>query len=277
MQHARRVGLLLAAAALIVAGCGEAKPWSQTYGSGRAGAARTKLLAAVDSLTAAKTARVAMSMRLDGPGLFDVTADGAGVIDFENGAARLTLDMRAGGERTEVEVRAIDGTVYVNAGGGWISQRTADALVSGGTSDPEDYVAWLRGIADDVRVAGSEEVRGTPTTRYVATISLARAAEHAALDGDDRAAAQAALGVLGDVRMPATVWIDDDDRLRKFRIEVDIADAMKKASGGLVGGDVTANMEITMELYDFGVDVDVRPPVDVATAGAQRPTPVPAE
>ena len=101
----------------------------------------------------------------------------------------------------------VDGTtIYLRApmlGGllgttGWLSARDDLAATARRrwasvprTDDPSQILESLRGVAGDLEVVGTEEVRGVATTRYTATVDLARALDRAALGPGPRARAPA--------------------------------------------------------------------------------------
>ena len=105
---------------------------------------------------------------------------------------------------------------------------------------------------------GQEDVGGHPATHYRASIDYTKVLDELP---DASAQTRDALGKLGSV--PADVWIDGQDRVVKTHMTID---------GGALGvGAGTA--EVTMELSDFGVPVDVQAPpedqtVDFSSLGA---------
>jgi hypothetical protein len=119
---------------------------------------------------------------------------------------------------------------------------------------------FLRGASDDIEELGKEEVRGVETTHYRATVDLEEAAEQGAEIGElsdemreqlqaeiERMKAQTGLDTL-----PVDVWVDEDDLLRRMKMDLSFA-----VEGEQVG------MDMTMDFFDFGVDVRVaRPPAD---------------
>lgn len=122
--------------------------------------------------------------------------------------------------------------------------------------DPTQYLGYFRGVSDDIEEVGSEPVRGVDTTRYEATVDLEKAAESAPADLRDRIEAsveglKAQLG--GDTTFPIVAWIDGDGLLRRLRHTITM-------SPPGAGNEVTSTFE--MELFDFGVEVDVAPPPD---------------
>jgi hypothetical protein len=93
-------------------------------------------------------------------------------------------------------------------------------------------------------------VRGTPTTRYAVTFDAAKVAARAPEE------VQGFVEEMGlTFPKPADVWIDEQGRLRKIHYAV----TMKVPKD--MGAPATAmTNEMTLELYDFGVTVNVTPP-----------------
>ncbi len=106
-----------------------------------------------------------------------------------------------------------------------------------GSADPTEVVGALRDSAREVEEAGSEDVRGMPTTRYTATLDLS-GAEGRAEEGLPET-------------VPTEVWIGEDRLVRRVRQRFSVRQ----------GGDV----EYTLELFDFGVQATVEPPPEEDT------------
>jgi hypothetical protein len=113
----------------------------------------------------------------------------------------------------------------------------------GGANDPARLLQFLQGASGEVNTVGEEQVRGVDTTRYRATVELARVIEKAPEDARTslreqlERREQAGLGTTFDME----VWIDEDGLARRIR-------------------QADPEGDITMDLYDFGIDVDVEPP-----------------
>jgi hypothetical protein len=229
-----------------------------------------------DAASAAKSARMSMSMDISAAGRSgSFTADGA--FDFASRAGVLTMDVSSlgipGGQGT-IEVRVVDGVVYMDMSGllgaagpaaaqqlggkhwfrldisGLAGQSGAGGLGSLGSSDPTSSLDALRGVSKDVKEVGSDTVRGVDTTHYATTIDLTKALEQ--VPADQRAAAAKGLKTLGTGSVPADVWIDAQGRPRKLVMHLDGV----APSGGTLG-------TLAIELYDYGTKVDVHaPPAD---------------
>lgn len=259
MVRTVKAAVACAGAVIMFSACG-GQPFSSAVDEahGRTtGAAR--VLAAVAHVSDAKTARISMNVRVEGLGAAPaVTVTASGVIDLGARRAAITMRALAGARSTEAEVRVIDGAVWTNSGSGWSSAPAGSADPTGAlTTDPTSFLAYLRGVANDVREVGHDTVRGVDTTEYAAKIDLRRAIERADASGATRAQVQFALGLLGNVDLPVNVWIDAQDRVRKFELEMDMSGALKHfgAPSGL-----HPRMSIIVEFHDFGLPVHVEAP-----------------
>jgi len=119
------------------------------------------------------------------------------------------------------------------------------------SSGPQQGLEYLQGLSGDVVKVGDDTVAGQHATHYRASIDYAKVADKLPASA---AAQRDTLAKLGKV--PADVWINDDDRVVKMHFVVD--------AGAL--GSSAGTAELTMEITDFGVPVDVQaPPADQTT------------
>ncbi|HZD72338.1 MAG TPA: hypothetical protein VE776_00340 [Actinomycetota bacterium] len=116
--------------------------------------------------------------------------------------------------------------------------------------DPTQALSYLQSATSKVDRVGSEQVRGTPTTRYAVVLDAAKIAAQgpAELQGLTEETGLA-------FPRPADVWIDEQGRLRKIHYAVTI-----KIPKEMGGSATTMTVDTTLELYDFGVPVKVTPP-----------------
>lgn len=132
-------------------------------------------------------------------------------------------------------------------------------------ADPTQALSYLKSATTKVERVGSEQVRGTPTTRYAATFDAAKLAAHAPEEFQ---------GFVDDMGLsfpkPADVWIDEQGRLRKIQYAMTLK--LPKEEGAPA---TTMTIETTLELYDFGVAVNVTPPPanQVEVIKPERPPP----
>jgi hypothetical protein len=131
--------------------------------------------------------------------------------------------------------------------------------------DPTQALSYLKSATSKVERVGSEQVRGTPTTRYAATFDAAKLTAQAP---------EGFQGFVDDAGLsfpkPADVWIDDQGRLRKIHYAMTM-----KVPKEMGTPATTLTNEMTMELYDFGVAVNVQPPPadQVEAMPLDQPTP----
>jgi hypothetical protein len=115
-------------------------------------------------------------------------------------------------------------------------------------SDPTQSLQYLRGASDDFEKVGEEAVRGVETTHYRGTIDLRKAAE--ALPDSARKSFDRVIELTGASKIPFDVWIDDEGLARRVNYD----QALPTSNGQ------EASMALTMEFFDFGVEVDVESP-----------------
>lgn len=233
----------------------------------------------VDALDDAGTYRATFEMSMEGlPGDAEgFTSTGEGEFDATSAAGRMTMRMgmaALGTENLEFEMRLVDGVIYMNMGAlgaqagaptPWISMDLStlpgvgDVFGGGGfgTTDPTQFLEFLRG-AEDATDRGREDVRGVPTTHYGATVNFQDALE--AAPAEQREAMQALLdGAPSDFdfsgfEFPIDAWIDDTGLPRRIRMEMDLS---QFGQGEIPGG---TTMTFSMEMFDYGIDVNVEPP-----------------
>ena len=129
-------------------------------------------------------------------------------------------------------------------------------------SNPTNTLGYLRGASEDVKEVGEEDVRGTKTTHYRATVDLKKAA---AAEPEAKEAIDQAIEQLGTSSFPMDVWIDDEGRLRRMRHEIDSSKSPQGQQAAQAGQPV-GKVSVDMELFDFGTKVDVaEPPADQVT------------
>lgn len=234
---------------------------------------------AATKTTEAGSSRVAFEGSVSGGGLpqtFQFT--GEGVVDYRSKQVRLTYDMSEvlpGDGRLEL---VMDGTVMymkfpqaisseLPGGKAWIK---ADLQAMGeelgvdlgafmqlNQGDPAQMLAYLRGASDDVEELGEEDVRGAATTHYRAQINLRKSVEETAgpLDDETRRTLRESVDRLVEITgvevIPMDVWIDGEGLARRLAMEFDmkLPEATEKM-----------HMEMSIDFFDFGVEVDVEPP-----------------
>jgi hypothetical protein len=116
-------------------------------------------------------------------------------------------------------------------------------------SDPRQALLYLRAASGPVDEVGEEDVQGVSTTHYRTTVDLEKVAK---LEPEQRANVQRVIQQTGVRTVPTEVWVDEEGLVRRMKI---MYEEMRFGPGR------RGDMAMTMELHDFGVEVDVeRPP-----------------
>lgn len=281
MKIISRAGVPLAAI-LLVAGCGGAQE-SSTENSSQAAAAGAKqstalevVHAAYEKTTKAQSAKVAMGVSVTKPGggsPVKITADGA--VDMAAHAAKITVHPP---NAEALQIRVIDTTTYVQlppklqakVGKSWLKVTPQDVQQQSGlnleqlqtqNTDPSKTLSYVRAVSDQVKKVGTETVRGAETTKYEATVDLDKLVQQ---QPSEKQSVDKLKQALGTSQLPITLWIDDQNRVRRLQMTIPVP----AQNGQATDGKIT----MTEELYDFGVDVSAKAPPagDTTTLGALK-------
>lgn len=256
----RRVAALLVLV-LTVAGCGAATSQDATVSP-------EVLASSAESVKDARSSRMSWQMTIDAAGESGEMT-GEGVFDYQRSVGRITFDLSALEPELAKMEMILDGTVVYMSGFGeelapgksWMKVDTAKVPSSsqlGGLQfdNPGEELTYLRAVSKEVEEKGEDEVRGVPTTRYRAVIDVRKLGELAASEAppqlrkQTRREATALFEEAGVDEAPMDVWLDGDGLLRKMTMELAFEAEGEKA-----------RTELTLELFDFGVPVQVsRPP-----------------
>jgi hypothetical protein len=253
----RRLTVLLAVLAVALAGCSGGDPQALLDGAG-------------DALEAAGTSRFEMVVEAVGDGSGRFAAEGAQ--DLGTGALRMSIDL--GDEATETETLLLGNEVFIRSPlfalftgdpETWVrvdleetAERQgldADTLL-GEQTGPAALLAQLDGASDDLVELGSEEVRGVATTHLRVTVDTG-----AAIEQSDPAVREQLRAYAEATGLPATypmeLWVDEDGLVRRIRTVLDVP--------GSPGDPEGVTQQTTLELFDFGVRVDLEPPLPEQT------------
>ncbi len=267
MLRGRRAGVLagcaLAAVAGVLAGCG---------GGSQAGAL-DPVAAAATKTQDAGAARIRYTLAITAPQLPDgaVRINGHGVIDGTSGSANFDLGsalqaagVPAGSSITEIYLKQGDDYVIylqlgalasrISGGKQWLELDLSklgksagvdlNQLLSGSQLQPTDVLSVLKTEGADVHKVGSENVDGTPTTHYRATVDLAKALEAKGLTSPMLA------GIAAEMpSIPEDVWIGSDGLVRRIKLAY-----------GLQHQGKSMRMAMSMDIYDYGADVTIAAP-----------------
>lgn len=215
-----------------------------------------------------------LAMKVAGESI-DMT--GSGAFDYRASSGSLTyrmqipelgnirMDMRMIGAKLYLRMPAeLAGGMFPN-GKEWLGVDLGKSLEQAGLGsfdfaqqqDPAQALQFLRAASADVKEAGSATVKGVETTRYVGRMDLRQALD-AGLDKlelPDAERAKARKGMkwmldqLGSSSLPFEVFVDEDGLLRRMTMDL----------GTAIEGE-RIDMAMTMDYFDFGVDVDVQAP-----------------
>lgn len=283
-----RVGMVVVVAvAALAAACGSSTTYSGTSASTGGRLVVTDpaavVAASAGATTSARSARISGTATMTISGLakrLSFSIDGIVSLDGRRGAVKMDLSSVLGmipgaPAKLIVEERVVDGVVYMNFGdllaavsGGrqqappsmrnikWLSLDVSALQGTKGVgSSPGSFtqaLEYLRGATGgNVTEVGREQVRGVATTHYSARITTAQIEQQLrAAAGRSELAKQAleGIGALGD-GVTVDVWIDGERLVRRERIGFAFGVGAQRAS-----------MQMTIDLFDFGAPVDVRPP-----------------
>jgi hypothetical protein len=273
---ARRRSTAVATGALVIAlaACGS-QPNTVTVK--KAVSPQKVVLASVQATTAAKSARISMSVSADTTGAGDFALTANGVSDFTTGDGSLTMQVSgpvAKFIKGSMEIRTVDGVGYIKmpevlgaAPGGdkWLKtpDLSANGIVPGaGQSDPTQFLAYLETVSSNVTKVGSETIRGVETTHYHASLDLGKAVDKAKVPASLRDDLRKLLQTKSGSAIPADVWVDADGLARRIQMTIDVGTTFSIAD---VPTGPAPKITVSMDLYDFGVPVHVEapPPGDV--------------
>lgn len=262
MTRTKWAATMLLALALLAGGCGKS--------------GEQVLAAAGDTTAQSGSSRMAMTVSAEPEASTDNTTtpsapafqiEAEGLIDYETGHGILTMDMGAlgipGAPAGDAEMRMLGSVVYMKLPGNELGNRPwikfdLEAMGEGGapvpglnpaSNDPRGVLDALRGVSGAVEENGEESIRGVTTTHYRATVDLEKAQDEVPKERrDDFAAFSEQLGI---EELPIDVWVDEEGRARRFAYEVKTPAA---------GSTPASEVELVIELYDFGVEVEVEAP-----------------
>jgi hypothetical protein len=233
----------------------------------------TELAASAARTSHAKSARMAMTMRMTVPPSGEsIVAHANGVVGFRSRDAEITLHMAIpGGGVLRMREVMVWPVIYMQSplfsaalhGKQWMKLDMAkierahgvnlNALTSTSSSDPTQMLQTLENESDSLQSLGTATVRGVQTVHYHAVIDLDKAARNA--PAALRAAVQKSdarlVAMLGTHRMPMDVWIGSDHLVRRLAYHMAIP---------ITSTGQTMSMAIQLDMYDFGAPVHVTAP-----------------
>jgi hypothetical protein len=212
----------------------------------------------------AGTVQLSMTGKVSAAGT-EVPIDARGAFDLKNKRGHLNLTTTVPGKGSVQIEELLDGLVLymrsdaitssLPSGKHWIKidlqalgkQQGIDIgqlQQLGGGTDPTQFLTYLK-QAGKVEKVGSEDINGTPTTHYTATIDLDKLADSA---GDAAASVRQLEQLTGKKSLPTEIWIDNKGRARRQKIEYSAEQP------------VPTSVSFTIDYEKFGVPVDVNTP-----------------
>jgi len=272
MRYYRAIGFLHAIAAAIALALSGS-------GCGTSTAALDPVAQAAEATSHLGGAHIALSVQVAAPGLPQpFTMSGQGFFNYSSEEGTLSLDttsLPAGVSATlpsgplHIEEIFKSSTIYVGSplfagklpgGARWLKidlGRFAQAVgfnlqqLAGGQSNPAQLLQYLKATSGSVELVGGGRVRGVATSHYRAAVDLGKVAD--VLPSSDRGQLHAALAKLiaqaGTSKIPVNVWVDAQHLVRRLTL------ALSLSTGGQ-----PAQVNMTMELYEFGPTPSLNPP-----------------
>jgi hypothetical protein len=290
----------LSTVALVLAGCGGAR---EDAVSTAEPISLEQLTHAASTSADATSGRVAFSVELSFPGADDPFAlSGEGAFDADSDRSELSVDMSSfakllGGlfgamagpdapdfddpDAWKIDVVQDGDVAYVRFpamaaelpdGKSWV-RGDHDGLGAQGVeldelqqftrTDPREMLDFLRGVSGAIETVGTEELRGTETTHYRATIDPADYEKLAPEEQREQLGAlvDEIVGTSGIEKIPMDVWLDASGMVRKV---------VMTFSATPPGSTETGESAVSFELWDYGepVTIELPPASEVVDASA---------
>ena len=247
--------LLVCALTPVAAGCGAADDVKSAVDPVAQAATKTRSAGSVEIAMTGKASAAGQEIPLQGEGVFDLKAqrghftmttsvpgqDGVKIEEIVDGLVlymhsdALTKGLPAGKKWLKLDLKAAAGKQGVD-----IAQ--LQSLSGGG--DPTQFLSYLA-KAGDVHKVGTEDVNGTSTTHYRATIDFDKLGGSA---GTAAGSVRQLEQVSGLKKLPTDIWIDASQRVRRQTVAIDVKQPLP------------INFSLQINYTRFGVPVDVQAP-----------------
>ncbi len=149
------------------------------------------------------------------------------------------------------------GTVDISRSGLLSAEELAELTGAQASASPEAMMELLREAADITEV-GRVDVRGVTTTHLRARVSLRAMIEAQGVDLEQFGAMLDVDSVLGVV-LPFEVYVDDDDRVRRVELTMDLA-SIEDVVGETAPQGTEFSYTTSIDMFDFGADITITPP-----------------
>src|SRR3954447_19774455 len=264
-----RIAIASLVLTVALAGCGSSSDDTERE-------AVNPLAKAVSATQSESTARMTFTTEGDVAGQ-SIKGDGSGIVQLKPPKAQLNLKTSVAGQDISID-EVMDGTTMymklpkeamagVPGGKTWIKldlDKASGGALSGAmnaSQDPASQLKLLSALAG-VKEVGKEKIGGEQTTHYHGELDYKQVAKSG--PQDLRKAAELALKVMADTTIPVDVWLDDQGRVRRQRLELNT-----KA----VSGSPAQKQTMTIGYSDFGVDASsIKAPADADAYDATAET-----
>ena len=192
------------------------------------------------------------SLTQDVPTQTAVDMSGSGVGSGNDSQSTLDMVLRVGPEQEEnqVETITIDGKVYARKAGSeqWILMPSVPGLTVAQNTGPQnidDIINQLKEFGGEIEDLGTKTIDGVDARGFRAKIEgFNDAMKRQIPEGTD-------LDAIETAETTIEIWVGDDDLIRQTSMDMTVV---------LPGLSLT--MKMTIDLFDYGVDVDIQEPSD---------------
>jgi hypothetical protein len=192
-----------------------------------------------------------------------VTARMKGAVDTAANSGTMNLTEVVAGQRVKaamvfsrlnfwMKAAAIPGATQVTGGKPWIYVDMSKALAAmgvgslPGTTDPSQFLDYLKAVGANPAVVGPESINGVSTTEYRAVVNLDR---YAKLNHASVQTVSAIESAIGSHTMAMQAWVDAQHRVRRLHVAFPECVAGSKVQ-----------FSMTMGIYDFGAQPQAQVP-----------------
>jgi hypothetical protein len=192
-----------------------------------------------------------------------VTAKMKGSVDTAVNTGTMNLTEVVGGQPVKaamvfsklnfwMKASAIPGASQLTGGKPWIYVDMSKALSAmgvgslPGTTDPSQFLDYLRAVGANPAVVGTVSINGVSTTEYRATVNLD---QYAKLYHASAQTVSAIESAIGSHTMPVQAWVDGQHRVRRLHVAFPECVAGSKVQ-----------FSMTMGIYDFGAQPQAQIP-----------------
>jgi hypothetical protein len=255
------VAALAVAGAAFISGCGASRTVSQ---------ALDPVARAADVTSKVQGYKISANMTV-GTSAGQVQATLSGVMDRADRTGQMSARESIAGHDLTIAERFSGLTFYMDSGGipglgqvthgkRWLKMdmtRTLGSLGLGSlsttSSDPSQFVDYLRAVSADTKKVGTDTIRGVSATHYHAIVDLGKYPN--LVPQSQRASAKQGISTLesalGTHTMAMDVWIDGQKLVRRLQFGYPECVNNQKLS-----------LNMTMDLYDYGPQPSTQVPPD---------------